>query len=48
MQELLQPVELLRIVEDDARDGRTVHAVRADRFGSEALGDLAPNLRVFP
>jgi len=48
MEQLLQPVELLGIVEDNPRNRRPVDPLGADRFGSETLGNLAPDFGVLP
>ena len=46
MEQLLEPVELGRVVEDDARDRRPIRPTLADHLLAEALRDLAQNLRI--
>jgi hypothetical protein len=48
MEQLLEPVELLRVVEDDARDRGSVGPVVPDHLGTEVLDELAPDVRVPP
>jgi hypothetical protein len=47
MEQLLQPVELRRIVEDDSRNRSAICPVVADDLGTEALDQLAADLRIF-
>src|SRR5207237_1901147 len=46
MKQLLEPVELARVAEDDLRDPAAIGTGGADDFGTESRGELAPHLRI--
>src|SRR6266571_8747978 len=46
MEQLLEPVQLLGIVEDDARDCGAIGAVLADHLRAEPLDELAPDFGI--
>jgi len=47
VEELLEPVELRRVVEHNAGDHLSVRPVAADHLRSKALDELSPHLGIF-